>query len=92
MSAVDASPAPAVECDDCGKDLTTARAAHCDACFDAAVEHDVQEGLSAIEDDRPDIGEAVRDWAANQLLLGRISRETKELFDLCADDIEVGHG
>lgn len=36
--------------------------------------------------------EAVRDWATRALALGRIDKKQAELFEQCAEDLEVGGG
>jgi hypothetical protein len=87
-----AEVAPVILCETCDKPLTPRTGAHCDACFDHAVEHDVEIGLAEIEDNKPPIGQELREWAARRYLFGHISKEVRAELEQCAEDIEVGHG
>jgi hypothetical protein len=77
-----------VTCDDCGTELKPKMSATCGSCFAEAVLAAADEVVEA----RPDHGEAIRDWAARRFLLGQISKEVRAELELCAEDIEVGHG
>jgi hypothetical protein len=85
--AIKATKPAVVTCDDCGTEIKPTNSATCSACFDSAVEAAAEE-----TDERPALGEPIRDWAHKRVLLGQMTPAIAELFMLCADDIEVGHG
>jgi hypothetical protein len=81
-----------VICDECDKVIHADELAVCIGCSEAAASDAASEAEQETHEEcHTDAGE-IRKWAARRHLMGQISREVREQLELCADDIEVGHG
>ena len=86
-------PAPAeVICEDCDKVIEPDDRV---SCFDCASNEVYFAEAEARADERRGHAPAsiqIREWAKRRHLMGQISREVRAELELCADDIECGHG
>lgn len=79
-------------CDDCDVELKPTAKAICFSCHRSAISEAAEDAFHEAKKEHDPAGKAIREWAARRQLLGQISKEVRAELELCADDIEVGHG
>lgn len=79
---------PTLGCSGCDRDFNENETAYCQECADAYCAESASEAVA----EKPSVTKELRDWVARRHLMGQISREVREQLELCADDIEAGHG
>jgi hypothetical protein len=88
---------PLPECNNCGRGIED-RHLLCHRCVSDRIEEDTEDAVhrayvDAEKEALSNVGGPVREWADRQKMLGNIDRKTFELFELfelCAEDLEVG--
>lgn len=81
-----------VTCDSCDKEILPGAVANCGPCTADAIGCARAEVEADHEGEEVTAAKELRDWAARRFLLGQISKEVRAELELCAEDIEVGHG
>ena len=79
-------------CTECDKDIALGERMICRDCETAAEECAFDEGRYQAENERENNPDLIREWAQRRFVMGQISRELRDELELCAADIEVGHG
>lgn len=79
-------------CSECDKDIKLGDRMVCRDCETAGEEEAFENGAQEASEENDSAAQEIRDWAARRQLLGQISKEVRAELELCADDIEVGHG
>ena len=83
------------QCSVCRDYVATDEAIVCTDCHrsevNAAEDSSFSEGYTEAEREGPG-WDAIRDWARRKKMMGEFDDKMVALFELCADDLEVGHG
>jgi hypothetical protein len=91
MPPVAATPTE-VTCEDCDEVIKPGARASCFACSGEAIVYAEEEARADERKAHEPAQKAIREWAHRRFLMGQITREVRAELELCADDIEVGHG
>lgn len=88
------TPAVAVlACDYCDVELRPTGHAVCLKCHRSAIQDaEFDARVEEAKEHHEPAGKTIREWAARRHLMGQISRDVRTELELCAEDIEVGHG
>ena len=81
-----------VKCEDCRKMINPGNSALCQKCVGDAIETAEFEAREEAEEENEPSAKQIREWAHRRFIMGQISREVREELELCATDIECGHG
>lgn len=87
-----AGAAAVVVCDSCDGEIAPGAVANCGTCTADAIGCAEAELEADHEGETVKAADEIREWAARRFLMGQISAAVRAELELCADDIEVGHG
>jgi hypothetical protein len=92
ITATPAVVAVDVVCEDCSKVIAPGARASCLKCCRELIESAEDDARTEAAKEHTPAGKAIREWATRRHLLGQISAEVRAELELCAEDIECGHG
>lgn len=81
-----------VTCEDCDKRIPFGAKVLCTVCLSHAIETAEHDAFEKAKQENEAEADHIREWAKRRHLMGQISHVVYVELDLCADDIEYGHG
>lgn len=79
-------------CDDCSAVLKPTSHAVCRKCHREAIRSAEYDAGQEAKEEAVAEGGCIREWAARRFAMGQISAAVRAELELCAEDVEVGHG